>query len=197
VRFFNPPEENQKEKWPEGLASFIEAGTPPVYFTFGSMMLSDLSEIRKILDVWKGTVHQLGCRAILQVPWEDLSVFTPDQNVFIVNRSPYAEVFPRCVAIVHHGGAGTTQSSLLAGRPSVVVAHMADQTFWGTELKRLGVAGETLQRKNLTSQKLAKIISTVLANQMMTKKAILLGNKMAEENGTAKAVEYIEKSFNL
>ncbi len=73
---------------------------------------------------------------------------------------------------------------------------MADQTFWGAELKRLGVAGETLQRKNITSQKLAQIISTVLANQMMTKKAILLWHKMAVENGTAKAVEYIEQSFN-
>jgi hypothetical protein len=49
-----------------------------------------------------------------------------------LQRSPYNTIFPRCAAIVHHGGAGTTQCSLMAGCPSVIVAHLADQfvTSW-------------------------------------------------------------------
>jgi UDP:flavonoid glycosyltransferase YjiC (YdhE family) len=113
----------------------------------------------------------------------------------MVNRSPYAEVFPRCAAIVHHGGAGTTQSSLLAGKPSVIVAHMADQTFWGSELKRLGVAGDTLQRKSLTAQKLAKGITFVLNDPTMPKKAAAIGQTMAGENGVKKAIQIVERIF--
>ena len=193
--FLNPPQENRKEIWPEGLDVFIAGGSPPVYFTFGSMMLSDLAEIRKTLRVWQKTIEKLGCRAIVQVPWDDLSAFETKQNVFMVNRSPYAEVFPRCAAIVHHGGAGTTQSSLLAGKPSVIVAHMADQTFWGAELKRLGVAGDTLQRKSLTAQKLAKGITFVLNDPTMPEKAAAIGHAMTREDGVKKAIQLVERIF--
>jgi UDP:flavonoid glycosyltransferase YjiC (YdhE family) len=63
--------------------------------------------------------------------------------------------------VVHHGGAGTTQSALLAGRPTIIVAHVSDQFFWGAELERLGVAGKTLKRKGLNSRKLAAGITSI------------------------------------
>jgi UDP:flavonoid glycosyltransferase YjiC (YdhE family) len=159
------------------------------------MMLSDLAVIRKTLAIWQEAVMKLGCRAILHVPWEDLSVFETTPNMFMVNRTPYSEVFPRCAAIVHHGGAGTTQSSLLAGKPSVVVAHMADQTFWGSELKRLGVAGNVLQRKTLTAKELSKNILFVLNDSTMPKKATAIGQKMTGEEGVKNAIRYIESIF--
>lgn len=193
--FLNPPHEDKKDEFPKGLEEFIAAGDSPVYFTFGSMMQSDLSLINKTLTIWQDSIKILGCRAIMQVPLDDLSVFGTNKNVFMVNRSPYSEVFPRCAAIVHHGGAGTTQSSLLAGKPSVVVAHMADQTFWGAELKRLGVAGDTLQRKSLSAQKLAKQISYVLNNPSMPEKADIIGKRMAQEDGVNKAIQLIERTF--
>ena len=160
------------------------------------MMLSDLKEIRKTLDIWQDAVNKLDCRAILHVPWDDLSVFESTQDMFMVNRTPYSEVFPRCSVIVHHGGAGTTQSSLLAGKPSVVVAHMADQTFWGSELKRLGVAGNVLQRKTLTAKELSKNITFVLNDSTMPKKATAIGQKMAGEDGVKNAIQNIESIFN-
>jgi UDP:flavonoid glycosyltransferase YjiC (YdhE family) len=193
--FLNPPHEDRKEELPTGLEEFIAAGDSPVYFTFGSMMQSDLTMINKTLTIWQDSVNILGCRAIMQVPWDVLSVFGTNKNVFMVNRSPYSEVFPRCAAIVHHGGAGTTQSSLLAGKPSVVVAHMADQTFWGAELKRLSVAGDTLQRKSLSARKLAKQISHVLNNPSMPEKAIIIGKEMAQEDGVNNAIQLIERTF--
>ncbi len=193
--FLNPPHEGKKEQLPEGLDEFITSGLPPVYFTFGSMMLSDLPEIQKTLTIWQDAVKRLGCRAILHVPWDDLSVFESTKNMFMVNRTPYSEVFPRCSAIVHHGGAGTTQSSLLAGKPSVVVAHMADQTFWGAELKRLGVAGNTLQRKSLSAHKLSKEISFVLNDSTMPNTASKIANKMLKEDGVKNAVKLIEQVF--
>jgi len=104
-------------------------------------------------------------------------------------------VFPRCAAIVHHGGAGTTQSSLLAGRPSVVVAHMADQFFWGAELKRLGVGGEPLARHAFTAIKLANAIRNVLADRSMAQRAASLGQQIAKEHGVANAVRLIEERF--
>jgi len=190
--FLNPPEDQSIEKPPMGLEDFIAASEPPVYFTFGSMMLHDLSYIKEALQIWTETVRKVGCRAIFQLPYDDLSVFTTDDNVFKVQRSPYKTIFPKCSLIVHHGGAGTTQSSILSGCPSVVVAHMADQFFWGYELERLGVAGRTQTRKGLTSDKLAKSINQVLASPGMSKRANAIGAVMAKENGVDAAVRLIE-----
>jgi len=50
-----------------------------------------------------------------------------DPNIYKVNTIPYEHIFPHCSMVVRHGGAGTTQSSLKAEKPSVVVAHAGDQ----------------------------------------------------------------------
>jgi sterol 3beta-glucosyltransferase len=193
--FLNPPTNTGKEEIPSELEDFLASGPAPVYVTFGSMMPPTLRQITETVSLWSEAVHRVGCRAILQVPWDDLSLFERDQQVFTVTRSPYVEVFPRCAAIIHHGGAGTTQSSLLAGTPSVVVAHMADQFFWGAELRRLGVAGTTLLRRSVTAQKLAGEIATVLASPSMKERAIVVSQSMAKEDGVKTAVQLIARNF--
>jgi sterol 3beta-glucosyltransferase len=77
-------------------------------------------------------------RLVLQQPPEETTT-APD--VLHVSSSPHALVFPRCAAVVHHGGAGTTQMPVRAQVPSVVVPHLADQFFWAAQLERLGVGG--------------------------------------------------------
>ena len=190
--FINMPADANTESPPAGLQEFIAAGAPPVYFTFGSMMIDDLGFMQEVVDIWRETVRQVGCRAVFQLPWQDLSVFPSGDGIFKVCRSPYRIIFPQCAAVVHHGGAGTSQSSLLAGRPSVVVAHLADQFFWGAELERLGVAGPTRKRKGLDAASLAKSLRQVLTTPGMTMKAAALGAAMADEDGLGRAISLIE-----
>jgi len=193
--FFNLPNEKSSDEWPMGLKEFIDKGTPPVYFTFGSMMIPDESETQKLMNIWQDAISRVNCRAIIQISADIKIDPLSNDNIFYVSRSPYATVFPRCAAVVHHGGAGTTQSSLLAGRPSVVVAHIADQIFWGSELRRLGVAGKTLQRKSLTYKSLADAIIYVLSRPELTVNAEALGKKIAKEDGVSTAVRIIEQHF--
>lgn len=190
--FLNPPADLLEEEPPDGLEEFLATGEPPVYFTFGSMMFHNLDYIREATAMWTAAVRRVGCRAVFQLPFDDLSVLETDDGVFKVKRSPYKKVFPKCSLVVHHGGLGTTQSSLLAGCPSVVVAHLADQFFWGSELERLGVAGPTQKRQGLSSQRLAKSIAQVLACPDKAKRASTLGMAMSKENGVEVAVGLIE-----
>ena len=190
--FLNPPAGLSTEEPPDGLEEFLTTGEPPVYFTFGSMMLHNLDYIREAAATWTAVVRMVGCRAVFQLPWDNLSAFETDERVFKVQRSPYKKVFPKCSLVVHHGGAGTTQSSLLSGRPSVVVAHMSDQFFWGSELERIGVAGPTQLRKGLSRERLAKSIAQVLACPNMGKRASEIGMAMSKENGVEVAIGLIE-----
>ena len=57
--------------------------------------------------------------------------------VKIVGAMNYAEVFPACRAVVHHGGAGTTNAGLRAGRPTLILWMLPDQACWGSRLKKL------------------------------------------------------------
>ena len=193
--FLNRPAELGNGAMPEGLHEFLSAGDPPVYLTFGSMMVDDLGYVREVADIWTDAVRLAGCRAVMQFPHHDPSVFPTDGRVFKVRRAPYKQVFPQCAMVVHHGGAGTTQSCLLTGRPSIIVAHMADQSFWGSELERLGVAGNTLRRKGLTAPRLAEGVLEVMAAPEMGVRAAELGGRMAAEDGVATAVRLIEKRF--
>jgi UDP:flavonoid glycosyltransferase YjiC (YdhE family) len=193
--FLNPPAGLAAEELPEGLEEFLRRGTPPVYFTFGSMMPNSLDYMQETANIWVSAIRNLGCRAIIQLPWDDLSAFASDDRIFKVNRVPYKRVFPRCSVIVHHGGAGTTQSSLLSGRPSIIVAHMADQSFWGAELQRLGVAGTTLTRRSLSVRPLAKAVGQVLAHPEMATRAGVIGLEMSKENGVEVAVRLIEEKL--
>ncbi|MEB0032217.1 glycosyltransferase [Undibacterium sp. RTI2.1] len=190
--FLNLPKGLPQAASPAGLEEFIAAGNPPVYFCFGSMMIHHLNYIQQTVALWNEAVKRVGCRAIFQLPWDDLSVFDCSTNVFKLQRSTHQIIFPRCALIVHHGGSGTTQASLRAGRPSVVVAHIADQFFWGAELQRLGVAGPKLIRKRLSAKCLAASIAKVLASPDMANRAAVIARAMAQENGVEVAVKLLE-----
>ncbi len=193
--FFRAPAVTGTDRLPEGLLDFLSQGPPPVYITFGSMMLKSSSYVRETVGIWIEAVQRAGCRAILQIPYEDLASFQTGESIFKVRRTPYREVFPDCSMIVHHGGAGTTQSALEAGKPMIIVAHVADQFFWGAELERLGCAGKTLGRKGFRAVDLAGGIQSVLAAPEMARNAADLGRQMAMEDGVSEAVKLIEQKL--
>ena len=194
--FLNPSANLMTDELPSGLDAFLLAGSSPVYLSFGSMMLNSREYIQETVAIWVEAIHKVGCRAIIQFPGDDLSVVDTDEKIFKVSRAPYNKVFPRCSIVIHHGGAGTTQSTLLAGRPSIVVAHMSDQFFWGSELERLGVAGRTLKRNGLNAKQLADCITAVLESPEMVSRALAIGSRMSKENGVAEAVRLIENLGN-
>ncbi|MEW5802353.1 MAG: glycosyltransferase [bacterium] len=116
-------------------------------------------------------------------------------DIYWISQAPHQYVFPHCTAIVHHGGAGTTQSATLHGCPSVVVEYLLDQASWGINLKRLGIAPRLLHRRSLTSTKLARQLRTVLDSPLMFEKARRLGKTMRGEDGVKHAVKLIENCY--
>jgi UDP:flavonoid glycosyltransferase YjiC (YdhE family) len=193
--FLALPEEAPVASMPEGLEDFIASGPPPVYMTFGSMAseLHDTEYVKTTIKLMTDAARLAGTRAIIQSCWHAVSGIEESPHIYRTTRVPHHAVFPRCSAIVHHGGAGTTHSSLRSGRPSVVVAHIADQTFWGGELRRLGVAPRPLHRVTVTAGKLAARIRSVLVSPSMKMWAERYGERLREEDGVGNAVRFIEE----
>jgi UDP:flavonoid glycosyltransferase YjiC (YdhE family) len=63
----------------------------------------------------------------------------PD-NVHLLGWVPLAGLLRECVALVHHGGAGTALTACAAGVPQLVLAHAADREHNASALAGAGVA---------------------------------------------------------
>lgn len=193
--FFNLDDYVSKWEVPQDLENFLNNGEPPVYFTLGSMTGTEnnalyINETTKLLY---DAAKLAGCRAIIQSRWEYVKNIPEDDSIFKVNSAPYLKIFPKCKAVIHHGGAGTTQTATLCGTPSIIIAHIQDQFLWGHQLKKLGIGGKVLSRQTVTSKKIAVEIQKITHDPSKKEKAIEIGKLLAAENGVQKAVKYIEE----
>ena len=93
-----------------------------------------------------------GVRSLLLVGRDELRAGpTLRDRPGVAVYAPLADVLPRCRAIVHHGGYGTTAAAIVAGIPSVVTPFMPDQLWYGrcTEAIGAGVVVPARRRRDV------------------------------------------------
>ncbi|KAI9171844.1 glucosyl/glucuronosyl transferase [Paramyrothecium foliicola] len=164
------------------LAAFLEAGPPPVYIGFGSIVVDDPNAMtRMIFDA----IHLAGVRALVSKGWGGLGADTVGlpEGVFMLGNVPHDWLFQHVSCVVHHGGAGTTAAGIKAGRPTVIVPFFGDQPFWGAMISRAGAGPDPVTHKDLTAEKLAEAIKFCLQTDTQ-ERAQELGQKIREEKGT-------------
>ena len=132
------------------LERFLDAGEPPIYFGFGSIRApQDLSRVMIT------SARALGRRAIVSRGWADLSLVDDAPDCLAIGEVNQQVLFKRVVAVVHHGGAGTTTAAGRAGAPQVVIPQHYDQHYWAQRVHHLGIgtahAPETPTTDSLTS----------------------------------------------
>ena len=126
------------------VAAWVSAGTPPIYFGFGSMPLRSAADTVAMISAVSA---ELGERALICSGWADFAGFPTSDHVKVVPQVNHAAVFPRCRAVVHHGGAGTTAAGLRAGVPTLILWITSDQPIWAAQIKQLKVgAGRSFSR---------------------------------------------------
>lgn len=172
------------------LARFLADGPPPVFMGFGSLMPWQSSHLTEAVALLKEAARLADCRAIIQA---DASTAGVDR-VMIVSRTPHPQVFPQCAAVVHHCGAGTTQTTLKAGVPSVPVPHVSDQFQWADELRRVGVAPAAIPRRRLTAARLAARIRETVENSRFGENARLIQAQMKDDDGPRTAARLIDEA---
>lgn len=175
---------------PADLMRFLEAGTPPVYIGFGSMMSRNPQEAGEIA---LEALARSGQRGVLASGWGGLSPSDLPDTVHMISSMPHSWLFPRMGAVVHHGGAGTTAAGLRAGVPSIIVPFMGDQPFWGKRIADLGVGPQPIPRKKLTGQRLADAIQQAVSDTTMRQRASTLGQNIRAEDGIGEAVRLINR----
>ena len=177
----------------EEVASWIAAGTPPIFFGFGSIPVESPADT---LAMIAGACAQLGERALVGAGWSDFSDVPHFEHVKVVGAVNFAAIFPACRAVVHHGGAGTTAAGLRAGVPTLIL-WMADvQLIWGAAVKRLKVG--TARRFSTTTEKsLVADLRTILAPQYVARAREIATRMTRPAESVAAAADRMEDFARL
>ncbi|KAF0689621.1 Aste57867_18952 [Aphanomyces stellatus] len=172
---------------PLALEAFLDAGPPPIFVGFGSMVLPDPHATTRMIVAAATALH---VRVLIQSGWSDMrDVATLSSDlVYFVGNCPHTWLFPKVAAVVHHGGAGTTAAGLVAGKPTLVVPFFGDQPFWGRAVVAAGVGAAPCPIAQLTTAILQDRFETLLSPEIRAR-AVALGRQMQAESGADGAVE--------
>lgn len=183
---------------------FDNGGPKPVFIGFGSMVIEDPE---RLVEIIKAAAIQVGCRIVVQSGWTDLDISdcpnAEDLDIDLgftgplchnVGRCPHDWLLPKCSAVIHHGGAGTTAAGLTHGLPTLVCPFFADQFMWSEMVARRKVGPKPCPVKHLTADKLAEGLKE-LVREDIQKNAEALSKEMVKENGVEGGLKHFMDEF--
>jgi UDP:flavonoid glycosyltransferase YjiC (YdhE family) len=172
------------------VSSWIAAGTPPIYFGFGSTPIASPADTVAMIAA---ACAQLGERALICSGATDFSAVPHFDHVKVVGSLNYAAIFPACRAVVHHGGSGTTAAGLRAGVPALILWGVWDQPMWAAAVERLGV-GSGRQFSATTQESLVADLRSILTPQCATRAREVAAHMTKPAESVARAADLLEEA---
>ncbi|MFT7558305.1 MAG: sterol 3beta-glucosyltransferase [Flavobacteriales bacterium] len=177
----------------QSLVAFIDRGRKILFFTIGSFMPKVKGDaLSQRVWMFSEAARQSGYDAIIQTPVIDDERFPKGEHVHFVIYAPYAQIFPHCEAVVHHGGAGTLHIVCASGVPSIIIPFIEEQYYWFKCLERLGVAGGAVRDKDVNMETLITEIRRLESMPEIKRNAQRLAANMVDDDGLSRAVEALE-----
>jgi UDP:flavonoid glycosyltransferase YjiC (YdhE family) len=177
----------------EEVASWIAAGTPPIFFGFGSVPVESAADTVAMISA---ACAQLGERAVVCAGWSDFSHVPHFEHVKVVGAVNFAATFPACRAVVHHGGASTTPIGLCAGVPQLILCWDLVHAIWGAQVKRLKV-GTARRFSSTTRQSLVADLRTILAPQYVARAREIAPRMTKPADSVTAAADLVENFARL
>lgn len=174
--------QNDESLEPE-LGRFLDAGTPPIMITLGS----GASVFRP------GNIYECFAEALARLPnqrgvmlvgshaVDKLRARFSHPKLFVSGYAPFGQLMPRCRAIVHQGGIGTTGHALEAGVPSVVIGHVNDQLDNARHVVECG-AGLSLKLRALTAKSLHAALQRLCTDPRLAGRARQMSQLLLSED---------------
>jgi vancomycin aglycone glucosyltransferase len=171
----------------EAELSAFTRGAPVPVLTFGSMVYENAgSYMERLLQAWPKER-----KLIVQRGWAQFPALAADGHIKVIGKVSHNQLFRFASAIIHHGGAGTTASALHSGKPQIVVPHIGDQFFFGSEVERLGCGLRV--RKKHWPELLHPALERLAAKPHFQENAQSIQAKLLDENGPQRAIAELER----
>ncbi|HEX6109497.1 MAG TPA: glycosyltransferase [Ktedonobacteraceae bacterium] len=165
---------------------------PLVYMTLGTNAStnSDSSMFRSVIDGLGG----LDVDVLITIGFgsDPASLGPLASNVHVEHYVPQSLLLPHCSAVICHGGAGTTLSSLALGLPLLILPQGADQYVIGDLVLAAG-AGLLLAPPDVTSTTVRANVLALLDDPVSQEGARRLQREIAAMPGPEEVVHLIEE----
>jgi UDP:flavonoid glycosyltransferase YjiC (YdhE family) len=125
------------------LDQWLSSGDAPIAFTPGSAMIHGAEFFQESANA----CAILKRRGILLTRHREQIPAQLPEGVRHVDYAPFGQLLPRCAALVHHGGIGTTAQALRAGCPQLIMPLAHDQFDNANRIHRLGAGGSIPVKK--------------------------------------------------
>ena len=170
----------------ESLEAFLETGDKPVLWTHGSANF----DIRRFQRRALAISRELNLRCLL-VSLETLEGRCPE-GAFHLTHAPFEDLFPRCRAVVHHGGIGTTAKCIAAGVPQFIVPRSHDQPDNASRIGNLGL-GKSLSYRKIDKADLRASLTELLASKVIASRCVEFQKKVSGEKTLANLCAWAEE----
>ncbi len=197
----------------DDLKRFMENGPAPVYIGFGSAPVEWIGRDSKWITqlVVRALIHA-GRRGVIfhGVADIDLRHLTPEntpdyeklidyaqKNIIFIDAAPHTWLFPKCSAIVHHGGIGSTTTSVMAQKPTIITPLFFDQPIIAANLQRIAAGVKMPFLSQCTPETLGTAILRAISDDTLIQGARKAGIKVADEcrQSASLAVAHIERLY--
>jgi zeaxanthin glucosyltransferase len=170
-------------------------GKPLIYASLGTLV-NGLDEVYRA--ILKSVAPLSDFQVVLSVGHNiDLADLGPiPSNTIVVRSAPQIEVLKRATLCITHAGFNTTLESLAKGVPMVAIPIDYDQPGAAARIAYHG-AGEFVEPKDLTVERLSALIQQVLTDPSYREKAQYFKKVIAETRGLDRAAEIVERAFGI
>ena len=173
---------------PPRLEEFLTSGSPPIAFTPGSAMFFGQKFFAAAVDACR----RLGRRGVLLTRHAEQIPANLPENVIHVPFAPFGLLLPRCAAVVHHGGIGSTAQGLSSGIPQLLMPMNFDQPDNALRVKRLGT-GDFLVPKRFTGETVAAALATLIDSPIVEKACRAVSQRVAAADALAQTAQCLEQ----
>ncbi|GFG73611.1 glycosyltransferase [Mycobacterium botniense] len=170
------------------VAAWIAAGTPPIFFGFGSIPVESPTDTLAMIS---SACARLGERALVGAAGTDFGHLPRFEHVKVVGAINYAAIFPTCRALVHHGGSSTTPIGLRAGVPQLILYWDLVHAIYGAAVKRLQV-GTARRFSTATEKTLVADLRKILAPPYRTRAREIATRITPPAESVAAAADLVE-----
>lgn len=189
------PESVTKDEKNEEIQKWLdERGDKPLlYISLGTMIRGEKKLFQTILEGLKNLdIHILWIAPEDQKKLIQESGLLPGMRVESFVHQPAVLSHKNVKAVITHGGAGTVQESLLAGKPLLCLPFIFDQPYNGTIIELLQV-GITLSGPWVTGKNINRAMSDLLYSDYYSTGVSTLQGKMKTPAGDKLLLDYLSR----
>lgn len=173
---------------PAPTAAAPRPATPLVYAGLGSLTDPSGRALHRLADA----ARAVGCGLVTDAA--PLAGIDPPRPVTIAEETDHRRLFGQVDGVLHHGGAGTTVTGLLAARPTAMIPMLGDQFALARRVHALGAGPRPLHRHVLTDRALRRTLAALADPPERHRRAAReLADALAAEDGVQRTTDACEQ----